>query len=212
MNWFIILHFNAIGAAAVLRRLLLLPGWMRFLPEARQRLQEVPMQDVIARAHNHLGLVGVNHLSTTASASAACAEGLRARQSLFLFQFTSLALWGQTVGIAYCLISGAGFKFSGKVVFWPYSYPCTLLWRPWSFHPWGKKEPGSCDFNRLVELDSKKMKRRLHIKVARICINGKNLRKGNLWWIISYGKWNSLVSELSYLLWKKQKWGNRISQ
>lgn len=74
------IHFNAIGAAAVLRRLLLLLGRVRFSPGLARRLRGLPMRAVVASGPKHLRLVGVSHPAATASASAACAEGLRARQ------------------------------------------------------------------------------------------------------------------------------------
>lgn len=74
------IHFNAIGAAAELRRLLLRLRRARFSPRLNRRLRGLQMQAVVASGPGHLGLVGVSHPAATASASAACAEGLRARQ------------------------------------------------------------------------------------------------------------------------------------
>lgn len=74
------IHFNAIGAAAELRRLLLRLRRVRFSPRLARGLRGLQMQAVVASGPGHLGLVGVSHPAATASASAACAEGLRARQ------------------------------------------------------------------------------------------------------------------------------------
>lgn len=74
------IHFNAIGAAAVLRRLPLRLWRVRFSPWLARQLCGLLIRAVVASGTGHLGLVGVRHPAATASASAACAEGLRARQ------------------------------------------------------------------------------------------------------------------------------------
>jgi hypothetical protein len=74
------IHFNAVGAAAVLRRLLLRIRGRWLPPRLARRLRGLPVRAVVACRRDHFGLVGVCHPAATGFASAAGAEGLRARQ------------------------------------------------------------------------------------------------------------------------------------
>ena len=66
----------------MLRRLLLWLRRVRFSPRLARLLHWLLMRTVVASGPEHLGLVGVRHPAAAASASAtaACAEGLRVLQ------------------------------------------------------------------------------------------------------------------------------------
>lgn len=65
------IHFNAIGAAAVLRLLLLRLRGVRLSPRLARRLRGLQVRAVATSGPGHLGLVGVRHPAAAASASAA---------------------------------------------------------------------------------------------------------------------------------------------